>query len=223
MREEPDIARLAALVTESARAAILVHLLDGRSWTATELAKVAGIKAAATSAHLKKLLACDLIKVSPSGRHRYFRLAGANIAKLIEQLQGFAPVHSVIAPAEKRASAALRACRLCYDHLAGRVAIAITESMLQKSWLIEDEPWFRLTDQGVKALSELGIAASAGRTCMDWSERKLHLAGPLGTRLAHAFLERKFVLRAKETRALQITAVGIEAIQAYFGVSLVMS
>ena len=222
MRVEPDIARLAGLVTEPARAAILIHLLDGRSWTATELTRVAGIKASATSAHLKKLLACDLIKVSPVGRHRYFRLSGPHVAKLMEQLQCFAPIPTGITPGEKRASAALRGCRLCYDHLAGRLGVAITEAMLRKAWLIEDEPWFRLTDRGLEALSPLDIVRCAGRTCMDWSERRLHLAGPLGAHLAQSFLERKFVLRTKETRALQITAIGSEEIRAYFGLSLPM-
>ena len=90
----PDIARLAGLVTEPARAAMLLHLLDGRSWTATELAKAAGIRGPTASVHLKKLLAGELIKVSPNGRHRYFRLAGTGIAQLVEQLQGFAPTHA---------------------------------------------------------------------------------------------------------------------------------
>ena len=126
MKAEPDIAVLASLVADPARAAILVHLLDGRSWTATELSRVAAIKAAATSAHLKKLLATGLIQVSPNGRHRYFRLSSAHVARLIEQLQGFAPAPPAITPGERRASAALRACRLCYDHLAGHLAVAIT-------------------------------------------------------------------------------------------------
>src|SRR4051812_39107740 len=102
MNGQPDIARLAKLVTEPARAAMLLHLLDGRSWTAAELARVAGVRASAASAHLKRLLAGDLIKVNPAGRHRYFRLASAEVAALMEQLARSAPERPAITPGERR-------------------------------------------------------------------------------------------------------------------------
>jgi len=219
MSSEPDIALLAAAITEPARAAILVHLLDGRSWTATELKDAAGIRASTASAHLQKLLSCGLIKVSPSGRHRYFRLANVEIAKLVELLQCFAPARPPVTPGERRCSAALRKCRMCYDHLAGRLGVAIAETMVQNQWLTEEEPWFRLTDAGAAALSRLSIAPSAGRTCTDWSERKFHLAGALGARLAQCFLERRFVVRVQAGRALRITAAGWEALERDFGFS----
>jgi len=215
----PDIARLAGLVTEPARAAMLLHLLDGRSWTATELAKAAGIRAPTASEHLKKLLAGELIKVSPNGRHRYFRLAGKGVAQLIEQLQGLAPVGAVATPGERRASAALRTCRLCYDHLAGRLAVEITWAMVDRGWLIEEEPWFRLTEIGVNELGGLGVSPSPGRTCMDWSERRLHLAGALGAQLAQALIERKLLLRDTKSRALRLSAMGSEAMGTMFGIS----
>lgn len=219
MSINPDIARLAALVTEAARAAMLIHLLDGRSWTATELARAAGIRAPAASAHLKKLVAAELIKVSPHGRHRYFRLASAEIAQLIEQLQGFAPAPTAATPGQRRASEALRVCRLCYDHLAGHLGVEITQAMVRRGWLIEDEPWFRLTEPGVAGLSSLGIKSVAGRTCMDWSERRLHLAGPLGAGLAQALIDRKLLLRDSKSRALRISPLGGEAISTLFGIS----
>ena len=216
---DPDIARLAAAVTEPARAAILVHLLDGRSWTATELAKVAGTKAAAMSAHLKKLLGCGLIKVSPLGRHRYYRLAGAPVAGLIEQLQGFAPPPRPAAtPGERRAAVALRTCRLCYDHLAGALGVAITEAMVKKSWLVEDGPWYRLTDTGNAGLSALAVEPMPGRICIDWTERKPHVAGPLGTQLAQAMLQEKLMLRDAKSRALRVTALGKETLGRVFGI-----
>ena len=217
-RAEPDIARLAALVTEPARAAMLLHLLDGRSWTATELAKIAGIRASAASAHLKRLLAGDLIRVTPTGRHRYFRLAGAEIASLLEQLARTAPVRTATTPAERRASLALRECRLCYDHLAGRLGVAITEGMVKSAWLIEEEPWYRLTDIGARELSALGVQLSPGRTCMDWSERRLHLGGALGRHLAHFLLSSKMLQRDTKSRALRVTPQGAESICAMFGV-----
>ena len=219
MSINPDIARLAALVTEPARAAMLLHLLDGRSWTATELARTAAIRAPAASAHLKKLVVAELIKVSPNGRHRYFRLAGTGVAQLVEQLQGFAPIQSVATPGERRACEALRTCRLCYDHLAGRLGVELTLAMVRKGWLVEDEPWFRLTDPGLKSLAPLGLERVPGRTCMDWSERRLHLAGPLGAHLAQALIERKLLLRDRKSRALRISAYGDEAMKTIFGVS----
>ncbi len=218
MSINPDIARLAALVTEPARAAMLLHLLDGRSWTATELARAAGIRAPAASAHLKKLVAAELIKVSPNGRHRYFRLASAGVAQLVEQLQGFAPIQAVATPGERRASEALRTCRLCYDHLAGRLGVELTLAMVRKGWLIEDEPWFRLTELGLESLASFGVERIPGRTCMDWSERRLHLAGPLGAHLAQALIERKLLLRDRKSRALRVSPLGDEALETIFGV-----
>jgi DNA-binding transcriptional ArsR family regulator len=215
----PDIARLAALVTEPARAAMLLHLLDGRSWTATELARTARIRAPAASAHLKKLVAAELIKVSPNGRHRYFRLAGTGVAQLVEQLQGFAPIQPAATPGERRASQALRTCRLCYDHLAGRLGVELTQTMVRKGWLIEDEPWYRFTDAGLESLAAFGVERAPGRTCMDWSERRLHLAGPLGARLAQVLIERKLLLRDSRSRALRVSPDGDEVMKAIFGVA----
>jgi DNA-binding transcriptional ArsR family regulator len=163
-RRDPDIASLAALITEPARAAILMHLLDGRSWTTAELGKVG---ASTASAHLRKLVDGQLIQVSPAGRHRYFRLASAEIAGMLEHLAHFARQSQAQTPGAKRASLNLRRCRLCYDHLAGRIGVAITESMVRRSWLIQAEPWYRLTQDGRQALSKLGVASVDGRACMD--------------------------------------------------------
>jgi DNA-binding transcriptional ArsR family regulator len=218
MNAEPDIARLASLIVEPARAAILLHLLDGRSWTATELAKVAGVRTPAASAHLKKLLAGGMIKVSPTGRHRYYRLASAEIASFLEQFARSAPVGAALTPGERRASNALRECRLCYDHLAGRLGVGITVSMRQRGWLIEEEPWYRLTDAGRENLLSLGIEPAAGRTCMDWSQRQLHLAGTLGRTVANFLLTQKMLQRDSKSRALRVTPIGTDAIRTMFGV-----
>ena len=184
-----------------------------------DIARTAAIRAPAASAHLKKLVAAELIKVSPNGRHRYFRLASTGVAQLVEQLQGFAPIQRVATPGERRACEALRTCRLCYDHLAGRLGVELTLAMVRKGWLVEDEPWFRLTDPGLKSLAPLGLERVPGRTCMDWSERRLHLAGPLGAHLAQALIERKLLLRDRKSRALRISAHGDEAMKTIFGVS----
>jgi DNA-binding transcriptional ArsR family regulator len=218
MNTEPDIAQLASLIVEPARAAMLMHLLDGRCWTAAELAKVAGVRASAASGHLKKLLAGNLINVSPTGRHRYYRLAGIDIARLMEQLARYAPMRVAVTSGERRASAALRECRLCYDHLAGRLGVAITESMVRNNWISEQEPWYLLTDIGRQSLSRLGIEIADGKTCMDWSQRRLHAAGDLGRNLASFLLSRKVFHRDAKSRALRVSGNGDDFIRATFGI-----
>lgn len=217
--EEPDVAALAALITEPARTAILMHLLDGRSWTARELARVAGVGASTASVHLRKLVDGQLIRMSPMGRHRYFRIVNVDIARLLEQLARLAPKRQVETPGTRRASSSLRRARLCYDHLAGQLGVAIAEGMMRAGWVVEDEPWFRLTDSGRRALSELGIETIDGRTCMDWSERRLHIAGPLGQSLAQVALSRNWVQRDARSRAVWLTPEGAESLRSLLGVN----
>lgn len=220
MTKEPDIAALASLITEPARTTMLMHLLDGRSWTAKELARVAGVSASTASVHLRKLVEGELIRMSPLGRHRYFRIVNAEIARLLEQLARLAPMRHVSTPGSRRASSSLRRARLCYDHLAGRLGIAIAEGMIRAGWIMEVEPWFRVSDSGRRALLELGVDAVDGRTCMDWSERRLHVAGPLGQSLARVFLARKWLQRDAKTRAVWVTPEGAESLRSVFGVSI---
>jgi DNA-binding transcriptional ArsR family regulator len=198
---------------------MLMQLLDGRSWTARELAAAAGVSASTASVHLRKLVEGQLIRMSPLGRHRYFRIVNVEIARLLEQLARLAPQRRVDTPGARRASASLRHARLCYDHLAGRLGIALADSMIRAGWVVEAEPWFRLTDVGCRALRELGIDAVDGRTCMDWSERRLHIAGPLGVSLAQVFLTRKWVQRDTRSRAVRVTPQGAEILRSQFGVS----
>jgi DNA-binding transcriptional ArsR family regulator len=221
MSAEPDIAALAVLITEPARTAILTHLLDGRSWTAAELARIAGVRPSTASVHLRRLVEGKLLKMSPAGRHRYFRIADGEIARLLEQLARLAPRGKIETPGSRRAALRLRHCRLCYDHLAGRIGVAIAESMIQKGWLIEEEPWFRVTEAGQQALAELGVESVPGRTCMDWSERRLHIAGELGKQLAHVLLARKWLRRDPKSRALWVTPHGADSLNRYLGLNMV--
>jgi DNA-binding transcriptional ArsR family regulator len=217
MKADPDMAGLATLLVEPARAAILMHLLDGRSWTAAELAKVADVKAPTASAHLRKLTRGNLIRASSAGRHRYFRLADAEVARILEQLAFLASPSAPTTPGAKRAAANLRDCRLCYDHLAGRFGVSLTQRMVELSWLTEEEPWYRLTAEGRRALQALGVEGVDGRTCMDWSERRLHLAGALGKQLARSFINHQWLKRDSKSRVLSITPLGVESVNAMFG------
>jgi DNA-binding transcriptional ArsR family regulator len=214
---EPDLARLAQLLMEPARAAMLTRLLDGRSWTAGELARAADVKSPAASVHLKKLASGGVVTMSRSGRHRYFRLSGERIARLLEQLQFHAPPRAQT-PGQLRASAALQHCRLCYDHLAGSVGVALTRAMMDRLLLVEEEPWFRLTEAGVAVMLRLDVQPAVGRTCMDWSERRFHLGGQLGAHLAQALLARRHLLRSGGSRALRVTADGWAALEQNFGI-----
>jgi len=217
MRSDPDLAGLAGLLAEPARAAILAHLLDGRSWTATELARVAGVGAPTASVHLRRLLDGGLLATTAQGRHRYFRLASDEVATMIEWFARHAPTPAAKTPGERRASAQLRRCRLCFDHVAGQLGVALAQRLVALEWLVEEDPWYRITDSGTRALAQLGVAADSGRTCMDWSERRLHIAGALGRELARQFIDRQWLVRDANTRALWPSPSGLEQLQRAFG------
>jgi DNA-binding transcriptional ArsR family regulator len=204
MTADPDFSAAAALLAEPARAAMLARLLDGRSWTATELARAAGVAPSTASQHLARLMAPGWIQVHAQGRFRYYRLAGEGIASFLEGFSAIAPAPPARTPGERRAAGTLRHCRLCYDHLAGRVGVALTGHLLDRGWI---SPEFRLTPEGTRGLAALGLRVpeSPGRGCMDWSERRLHLAGPAGHHLAAALLEARWLQRDPHSRALWVT------------------
>ena len=209
MNPDPDFATAASLLAEPARAAILARLLDGRSWTATELAKAAAIAPSTGSSHLARLLDQGWVAVHPQGRHRYYRLADDGIASFLESFACVSSAARARTPGEAHAGAALRECRLCYDHLAGRVGVALTQGLLARRWL---DPSFHLTDAGRAGLKDLGLElpGESGRGCMDWSERRLHLAGPLGRSLVHALIGAAWLQRDPRSRALWVTPLGRE-------------
>lgn len=221
MATEPDIATVAGLLADPARAAILGRLMDGRAWTATELARVAGVKPATGSAHLAKLLAAEWVAVHAQGRYRYYHLADARVAGLLEQLSALAPEADPRTPGERRASRALRHCRLCYDHLAGRVGVALLQALRAQGYLAEGGGTLALTAAG-RSWQEahgLGLAESPGKPCMDWSERRVHLAGPLGRDLTAAFLAHRWLQRDAHTRALWVTPEGASQFERILGLA----
>lgn len=216
MAEGPYIAEVAALIGDPARANMLCALMDGRAHTAAELAHVAGVGAPTASAHLARLVAGGLLLVEKQGRHRYFRVAGAEIAEALEALMALAPaVAPRIRPTGPR-DAAMRHCRTCYDHLAGAAAVAMAESLVARGWLVAGPDAFELTGRGASGLAALGVdpeAARAGRRrfapcCLDWSERRAHLGGALGAALLAALESRGWVERIPGSRVARITAAG---------------
>src|SRR5277367_1346476 len=207
MNEGPNIARIAALLGETARADALTALMTGRALTATELTAVAGVTKQTMSAHLSKLLDAALIEVDQQGRHRYFRLANEDVARLLESLMGVAfrtgAVRLVSSPREP----ALRKARVCYDHLAGELGVSAYESLLQQGVLDSNKDALRLTDFGAEWFARIGVDTRAVarqrrtfcRSCMDWSERRHHLAGSLGAAMLSRFCDFGWLKRDRKS------------------------
>jgi DNA-binding transcriptional ArsR family regulator len=222
------MAGVAALLGDPARAAMLDALMDGRARPAGELARRAGIAPSTASEHLARLVAGRLLVVEPSGRERRYRLASADVADVLEALSRLgsaAPVDSLRAASRRDA---LRAARTCYDHLAGRLGVAVTEALVARRVLRARDGSFELNAQGEAFLAELGVdvAGARGRkrvfarSCLDWSERRPHLAGALGAALADAVLDHGWVRRRPDDRALSVTSEGAAALRERLGVVL---
>jgi DNA-binding transcriptional ArsR family regulator len=214
MNAEPDLARIATSVGDPRRIRMLALLMEGRALTAKELALGAGVEPATASSHLKRLLHDGLVECAAQGRHKYFRFASPQVAQLMETMMRLAPKRAAAAaPAEP-----VREARFCYDHLAGRVGTGLFEQMLRKGWF-EDGPAERqleLTARGRKSLARLGVdvEAAEGRRrqfacrCLDWSERRDHLAGAVGAALAERMTALKWIERQKHSRVVRVTPRG---------------
>lgn len=229
-----QIAEIGSLVGEPARAAILGTLLDGRALTAGELAYVAGITPQTASSHLARLTAAGLLAVEKQGRHRYHRLATAAIARMLEGIMQIASGRAaeagrrlVVGPRD----AALRRARTCYDHFAGRLGVAITDGLIAQGVIEFGEEAGLVTERGLERLARIGIALDGAdakrsrssrplcRPCLDWSERRSHLAGKLGAAIASHYFERGYVRRIRESRALDVTPRGLKALRDMFGIA----
>jgi DNA-binding transcriptional ArsR family regulator len=214
------LASLAGLLADRTRAAFLLALLDGRAWTAGELARHAGVAPSTATGHLTRLVDAGLLAQERQGRHRYVRLAGPATAQLLEDLAGHPLATGVPAPAGSlrvaTANAALARGRTCYDHLAGRLGVAVTGAMTATG-LLRQDAGFALTDAGLAWLSgPLGADPATwqtsrrplARACLDWTERRSHLAGVAGAVVCRRFLERGWVARVGSGRAVRLTPTG---------------
>jgi DNA-binding transcriptional ArsR family regulator len=220
---EPDVSSLAALISEPARGRILIALLDGRSLPATELAQRAGITCQTASSHLAKLTEGRLLQVIPQGRHRYYRIANSRVADLLESMARFAPRKETDHSAPR---SPIQIARTCYNHLAGSLGVSITEAIRVRGLLREVGRDYQLTKGGEQWFSKLGIDVGAlrksgrvfARQCLDWSERRNHLAGALGTALAAHLFEQGWIERVRDSRAVQITRLGLDELRQRLGV-----
>ncbi len=227
MRPGVTMAEVAALIGDPGRANMLAALMDGRALTATELAFAAGIGAPTASGHLKKLTEGGLLVLSRQGRHRYFGLASAEVAQMLEAILVVAG--SEIGAARPRATPRvppeLAECRTCYDHLAGRVAVAIAEALVARGAIDLDTEAAVVTARGHAFFEASGLLAGGPggrrllcRPCLDWSERRPHLAGRLGAAILDLSLERGFVRRRPGSRAVSVTPAGRQGFADLFGV-----
>ncbi|GAA2765711.1 winged helix-turn-helix domain-containing protein [Streptomyces paradoxus] len=220
------LARFAALFADETRAACLLALLDGRAWTAGELARHAGVAASTLSEHLGRLVAGGLLAEERQGRHRYVRLADARIAQLVEDLAAQVPPGPAARPRnlrESNAGSAMARGRTCYDHLAGRLGIAVTDALTARG-LLQQETGFALTGAGMEWFVSAGIALDRrgrrplARACLDWTERRPHLAGVAGAALCRHALETGWCVRIGSERAVKVTAAGERALHDLLGV-----
>ena len=225
--EETKFVDVAALIGEPARAKMLWNLLDGRAYTASELAMAADISGTSASNHLAKLLDADLLKVERQGRHRYFSFSKPEIAYVVESLASLSG-HSSKKIERETAVTGIKYCRSCYDHLAGHVGVKITEALEEKKAIRKHANCYLVTNSGWKLLAELDIAKGEminnrrplTRQCLDWSERRPHIAGQLGAMLLDTMLEKSWFKRMRFSRELIITTKGRSEIQKLFGVEV---
>ncbi|HTX31129.1 MAG TPA: helix-turn-helix domain-containing protein [Solirubrobacteraceae bacterium] len=230
MLADADLDTIAQLISGH-RASLLLALMGDRTLTAGELADRAGISAPLASAHLARLLDGGLISVEQQGRHRHYRLSDPHVAEVIEAILTLAPHRRASSLREVNRGRAIREARTCYDHLAGALGVAVTDALTHQRILQPAEGSYELTRAGESRLSELGLDLEAvrgrrrafARPCLDWTERRPHLAGALGAGLADRLFELGWVERRPHTRALRVTSTGREQLRDQLGVNLAVS
>lgn len=222
--EDRSLATIASAIADPARATMLCSLLDGCARTATELAAVADIGASTASAHFSRLREQGLVEMHVQGRHRYFRLATAQVAQALEAL--LLLTQSPPAVFKPSTPPALKHARTCYDHCAGEVSVKVHDALLVQGWIQTDDKEYRLTEHGEASLAGMGIDVDAMRRqrrrlaypCMDWSERSPHLGGALGAALLDFMIRQEWVIRHLDSRALTVTKKGGAKLGKVFGV-----
>ena len=223
-----DVAFVAGLIGEPARAAILVALVDGRALPAGELAFIGNIAPQTASFHLRKLMDASLVLMERHGKHSYYRLANGAVAATLEALASLAPVRARID--ERSASRhhsdrekALRYARSCYKHLAGILAVDLARALVERRLIVAvSDRAYSLTDEGHAWCRDLGLRAASGtlaRACLDWTERRHHLGGPLGVALLAQFVALKWLVPNPETRVVRVTHAGARAFEERLGIA----
>ena len=216
MNTTPDLAAIAALIGDPSRAAMLSALLGGYALPAGELARHARISPQTASAHLARLVAAGMLSVTPSGRRRYYSLSGKDVALALEALALIAPARRARTLGQSLEAEALCRARTCYDHLAGALGVAFTQGLIDQGLIERHQDTFAVTTSGAEWLARRGVDCADlirsrrlfAPVCIDWSERKPHIAGALGAALARYMFQSKFIMHSDKTRAVRITETG---------------
>jgi DNA-binding transcriptional ArsR family regulator len=204
---EADISRTAALIADPTRATILDALVDGRALPPSELAAAARVSRSTVSEHLSKMLDAGLLAVEHGGRNRYYRLAGPEVASALEALAVISPAREVRSLKDSTRAGALAEARTCYGHLAGRLGVSIADALASRGAIARDGERIEVIDRA--AFAALGVDPRLrGKPCNDWSERRPHLAGPLGVALATRLFALGWIERLPQPRAVRLTAEG---------------
>ena len=225
-----NLVEVAALVGDTARATMLAALMGGQSLTGTELAYVARVSRPTASEHLARLVDARLLAVTRKRRFAYYRIASPLIARMLESIQAVAAIE--LPPRHQPRSAAdeaLRFARTCYDHIAGTVGVALADALRAAGHAVLSDDGGELTDGGAQLLQRFGVAPVPKtksrrvycRPCLDWSERRYHVAGFVGAEICRCCLERGWLTRMRDTRALQLTPEGRSGLAETFGVQLI--
>jgi DNA-binding transcriptional ArsR family regulator len=228
MTTGPIIAEIAALVGEPARATMLSALLDGRALTAHELAFAARVTPQTASTHLAKLTEAGLLRRLRQGRHRYFRLASPKVVDMLDAIVAIAlETRPRYRPLSHNAQE-LSAARICYVHLAGRLGVDLTDALTARKYIVLGDDGAEITPAGTRFLVEFGIDFSAlssarrrfCKVCIDWTERRPHIAGPVGAALTRRYFDLSWIERMKDSRAVMVTAAGKRGFTKTFGIGV---
>ena len=228
MAADPDLAAIGRTLGDTHRAQFLLALLGGEELAAGELAMRSGASSSLASAHLTKLLGAGLVTARKSGRQRLYRIAGIEVAEALESLIAIAPPRPVSGLREVRRAEAIREARTCYDHLAGRLGVALTDALELSEAIVPSDSGWELTPSGERRLHGIGVDVAALRerrrafirSCVDWTEHRPHLAGALGAALSSRLFELEWVRRIPDTRAVELTSAGRRRLRSTFALDL---
>ena len=221
---EDQFIKTATLIGDPTRASILWTLLDGRAFTATELAVAANTSPQNISMHLGKLLDANLLCVEKQGRHKYYRFSNKEVAYALEGMANLVPKTKVSSGNETENYPPIKFCRTCYDHLAGKIGVALADSLLEQKIIVRTNHVFEISSEGEKWFSDFGINLEEAqkqkriflKPCLDWSERRNHIAGSVGALLLNKMLEQDWIRRTANSRAIIITGKGEKEFLKYF-------
>lgn len=228
MNANTNIAKVATLVSDASRAAMLTILMDGRFHPASELAYMAGIKPQTASFHLTKMVQAEIVTVEKQGRHRYYGIRDPKVAQVMEQLLSIAPPMEIRSLRQSSEDKAVRFARTCYDHLAGNVGVQLTDSLLRMDVIYEEKKDFIVSEKGKEFFAHFQMDISQIKKkrrsfspkCLDWSERRHHLAGSLGNALLERLFELNWIVRVPKTRAIHITPEGKKGLKETFSIEI---